>query len=194
MTELPTGNGEALPANDEKQFDPSALPEGMVFQISMRTLLLLVAALALLIAAVFAFPPVLSAVLATLAALCVPAVLITCVIYGPSKWQAFAIGMLVPSLWRIFGSGWTGSLAIASLASRNWQSYPGMAGPSGSAPADSGDYFRLLFEYWNQTGHALMADETLFWVASSVAGFSALIVQKQFARSPHLQPRSGESA
>lgn len=149
----------------------------------MRTLLLSVAALALLIAAVFAFPPILSAVLATVTALCVPAVLITCVIYGPSKWQAFAIGMLVPSLWRLFGSDWTGSLAIASLASRNWQSYPGMAGPSGSGPAESGDYFQLLFEYWNQTGHALMADETMFWLASPVAGFAAFAVQNHFVRS-----------
>jgi hypothetical protein len=181
MAEPELNSGATAPSDEaHEKLDGDFVPQGVVFQVSMRSLLLAMAGLAVLIAAVFAFPPLLSAVLACAMAFCFPAALVSCAIYGNARWRAFAIGMLVPTILRVRGGMLDYDVSFTGSAT-SWQAYPGTQ--SGATPIDTSAYLRQIAEAWSQIGHALMAQETMFWLASAVAGFTALAVQK------HLPPR-----
>ena len=171
----------AEPQSDEKSADdtgPHLLPPGPVFQVSMRSILLTMGGAALMIAAVFSFPPLLSAILAALMAIGLPPALVACVVYGNRSWRAFAVGTLTPTALRLFGHAPLGSSIAIIGAMAGWQSYPPLQ--SGDVPIDSAAYFAQLAEGWSQVGHALMAEEALFWITSFGAGLIALAIQRHF--------------
>jgi hypothetical protein len=175
-------NGKTADSADEDyRQDSSLFPRGAVFQISMRAILLTMAALAIMVAAVFAFPPILSAVMAVIMSACIPAVLVASIVYGSPKWRAFALGMLVPSVLRLFGHSPLGTDLLRALV---WQPNPQQ---SGISPTNSTGYFAQLGEVWSLTGHALMAEEFLFWTICAVGGFFAAAVQRHFDRTSSKQ-------
>jgi hypothetical protein len=175
-----SSHGDDLPSASELESADSSGAAAATIQLSLRAILLTLTSLAFVIAAVFSFPPVLSALIAVTLAVCAPAMLIVCVVYGQRRLRAFAMGMLTPSFMRALGSGWTGSYALY-MNSSSWQSYPS-ATQSGSVLTSTDGYFRTLMATWQETGHALMADETMFWLGSAIAGLSAMAVYAKLTR------------
>jgi hypothetical protein len=156
-------------------------------------LLVLTALVAVLVAGLFAFPPVVSAAIAGLMSICIPAVLVGCFIYGGPAWRAFAIGMLVPKIIQLVGGAFSGSSStVTGLEMRLVQQQVllqrnrGMMGPPGQ-DNNAFTYFTQMSEYWDKVGHAYLTEETLFWGASAVAGLATLFVQRRFARQRDLR-------
>lgn len=171
------------------------------FRFTIGGLLVLTAATAVVVGSLFAFPPIISAAVASLMAFCLPAMLVGCVIYGGPGWRALAIGALLPSVLRLvstlFGGGLDiyGRSASARLAAMQQQmelqflqqtarqARMGMGGQSSLGPASAFDYIGHLAETWDKLGYVYITNEALFWGGSALAGLATLLVQQRFARA-----------
>jgi hypothetical protein len=159
------------------------------FQFTIGHILTVISAGAIIAASLFAFPPVVSAAVAGLMSVCLPAVLVICLIYGGRRWRAFAIGALTPSVMRMlsmmFASPYMGSMNSRLMISQQQMlqqmalgmNRRGASGQSGGAF----DQFNQMAEFWDKIGYAYMTEETLFWGGSLVAGLVALFVHRRFA-------------
>jgi len=183
-------------------------PPSTGFRFTLGGMLAVTAAAAVVAAALFAFPPVVSGAIAGMMAVCLPAMLVGCLIYGGPGWRAFAVGMLVPTALRLASGllggtmGGGGYLSASRLMSQQYMQQQimlsragrGFVQPGGLGESNAISYFEQLAQTWDKLGYAYMTDETLFWGASAIAGLATLLVQQRFARSLRSQPRSGESA
>jgi hypothetical protein len=159
------------------------------FRFTIGGMLAVTFAVAIIVASLFAFPPIVSAAIAGLMSVCLPAMLVGCLVYGGAGWRAFAIGSLTPSAMRLVG-GLLGSAYNGSLASKlmiTQQQLVQMNARTlraGVTSTSSGafDHFNRLAEFWDKVGYAYMTEETLFWGASGVAGLAVLMVQRRFTR------------
>jgi hypothetical protein len=165
------------------------------FRFTIGGMLVITFAAAVVMASLFAFPPVISAVVALLMGVCIPAMLVGCLIYGSAGWRAFAVGMLLPSVLRVlsglFGGMYSGSSTtrilmlqqqmMQQLTMRQMRGGISAAGPRGDSSAF--EHFGQLIEMWDKVGYAYMTEETLFWGASTIAGIATLLVQQRFARA-----------
>jgi hypothetical protein len=163
------------------------------FRFTIGGMLTITSFAAILVAGLFAFPPVVSAAIAGLMSVCIPAMLAGCLIYGGSAWRAFAIGMLLPSALRLasglFG-GMLGGISVRMMSQQQaMQQYAikmsrlQMSQPTSDSSAF--EYMGQLAVTWDRLGYAYMTDETLFWAGSAVAGLATLFVQRHFARVAH---------
>jgi hypothetical protein len=170
-------------ANETSGNVPSNPGEG--FRFSIGFVLVLLAIAAFIAAALFALPPVISAMTATLMAVCLPAMLASAAIYGGHEWRAFAIGMLLPTVLRVLGVGIgvSGSLPRNNvMAAMLMQRAPFVRGGSVDDRVNAFSYFSQMAEMWDRSGYAMMTDECLFWLSSTIAGLASLMVQRHFAR------------
>jgi hypothetical protein len=161
-------------------------------RFTLGDMLLVTALAAVLVASLSVFPPVVSAAIAGLMSVCIPAMLVGCLIYGRAAWRAFAVGMLVPSGLRLLGGlfgGVLGGMSSARLMTQQqvMQQYIATLSRAnrmrGGQRPSSIDYFTNLVEAWDKLGRAYMTEETLFWAGSLVAGLATLLVQQRFARA-----------
>jgi hypothetical protein len=162
------------------------------FRFTIGGMLVITALAAVLVAGLFAFPPVVSAAIAGLMSVCIPAVLVGCFIYGGPAWRAFAVGMLLPKVMRLLGAAFSGSNStVTGLEMRLVQQQlllqrnRGMMGPP-TQDNNAFTFFTQMSEYWDKLGHAYLTEETLFWGASFIAGLATLFVQRRFARRSEL--------
>jgi hypothetical protein len=166
---------------DDSTTEPAlrAAPEHAKFQVSLATLIWIMSVLAILAAVFFAFPPEWAAVVALLLSACVPAMLVTCIVYGGPAWRAFAIGALVPSVLRLFAIGPFGVAARADV-----EAQLRLIREAQGASWFRGGQFDLhsqLIDAWGKTGSAMLADECIFWATSAVAGLASVWVQRMLA-------------
>ncbi len=159
-------------------------------------MLAITAAAAVIVASLFAFPPVVSAAIAGLMSVCIPAMLVGCLMYGGPGWRAFAVGMLVPTVLRLVtglfggassvggGDSYAKAMALRYLQQANIRTMRPAVVQTGVDDQGAFTYFLQLSEMWDKLGYAYMTDETLFWGASAVAGLATLFVQQRFARIP----------
>jgi hypothetical protein len=159
---------------------PRRASGGAGFQVSLAALIWIMSALAVLLAALFAFPPVLAAIVALLLSVCIPGMLVACIVYGGPAWRAFAIGALAPSVLRMYSLG---PFSISSRASVEAQMMI-IRNEQGVGWRQGGrfDIHSQMIDLWNKTGSTMLADECIFWGASAVAGLAALWVQRMFGR------------
>jgi hypothetical protein len=168
------------------------------FRFTIGGMLWITGAAALILAALFAFPPVVSAAIASLMSICIPSMLVGCLIYGSPEWKAFAVGALLPTVMRLASGLLSRATGVSGMTMSNislqrqliqqqalQQQMRGMRSginPSGST-TNSFTYFEQLAEVWDRIGQAYMTEETLFWGASVIAGLTTLLVQQRFARA-----------
>lgn len=158
---------------------PSAAGQAR-FQVSMAALIWVMSELAVLLAALFAFPPVLAAIVALIVSVCIPAMLVACLVYGGPAWRAFALGALVPSVMRLFTLGPFGISSRASVEAqmRMIRDEQGVGWFQGGRY----DIHAQMIDLWHKTGSAMLTDECIFWGASLIAGIAAVLVQQKLAR------------
>jgi hypothetical protein len=150
------------------------------FQLSLAALIWIMSVLAFILAALFAFPPVLAAIIGLVMSACIPAMLVACLGYGGPAWRAFAMGALVPSVIRLFT---VGPFGIASRASVDMQMQM-IRDAQGIGRYQRGrfDLLEQMMDLWHKAGSVLLVDECIFWGTSLMAGLAAVLVQQKFAR------------
>jgi len=158
------------------------------FRFTIGGMLFITALAAVLVAGLFAFPPVVAAAIAGLMSVCIPAALIGCFIYGGPAWRAFAVGMLLPKTMRVVGGAFSGFSAAFSLAEMRMYQQQMLLQRRRNMPGqplqdlNAFGYFTRMAEYWDKLGRQYLPEETLFWGGSFIAGLATLFVQRHFVR------------
>jgi hypothetical protein len=198
MAQSPSAPGWGPESESSTPRPESAQRAANGIRFTIGSMLWITGGAAVIIAALFAFPPVISAAIASLMSICIPSMLVGCLIYGGPAWKAFAVGALLPTVMRLVTGLFSRSAGMSGLAMSNMslqrqliqqqmlqQQMQGVRSGLNSygSTTNSFTYFGQLAEVWDRVGQAYMTEETLFWGASVIAGLATLFVQRRFAQA-----------